>query len=141
MSAETDLSKLLANMAPELQDGEYVFCSLSPDSFKDLKVEPLGWFREAEGITLILERDAAERAGLGYQSVWRMITLRVHSSLQAVGFLAAVTTKLALRGVSVNPVSAYYHDHLFVPADKGELALKLLGEMMERAGEQASEGR
>jgi hypothetical protein len=141
MGAETDLGKLLANMAPELQKGEYVFCSVSTDSFNDLKVELLGWFREAEGVALILEQDAADRVGLGYPSVWRMITLRVHSSLEAVGFLAAVTTKLAEAGLSVNPVSAYYHDHLFVPADKGELALKLLRELMREAGERASEER
>ncbi|MGD8750970.1 MAG: ACT domain-containing protein [Anaerolineales bacterium] len=136
MDAETDLGKLLANMEPELQEGDYVFCSLSPDSFKDLKVEPLGWFRETEGITLILERELAARAGLKFQGLWRMITLQVHSSLEAVGFLAAVTAKLASAGVSVNPVSAYYHDHLFVPAEKGELALKLLGDLIGEAVEQ-----
>jgi hypothetical protein len=106
-----------------------------------LEVEPRGWFWEAEGITLILEREVAERAGLKFQGLWRMITLQVHSSLQAVGLLAAVTTKLASVGVSVNPVSAYYHDHLFVPAEKGELALKLLVELMGEARKQASVGR
>jgi hypothetical protein len=141
MNAETNVQRLLANMEPELREGEYVFCSLPADAFEDLKAEPLGWFREAEGITLILEREMAERDGLSYQGIWRLITLQVHSSLEAVGFLAAVTAELAAAGVSVNAVSAYYHDHLFVPAEKRDLAVKLLGELMRSAGEQTSDER
>jgi hypothetical protein len=60
-----------------------------------------------------------------------MITLTVQSSLEAVGFLAAITTKLATHGISVNAISAYYHDHLFVPADKAEIAMRLLQEFSE----------
>ncbi|RVA88555.1 ACT domain-containing protein, partial [Mesorhizobium sp. M7A.F.Ca.CA.004.02.1.1] len=56
----------------------------------------------------------------------RMVTLNIHSSLEAVGFLAAITTRLAAAGMGVNPVSAFYHDHLFVPADRAEEALELL---------------
>jgi hypothetical protein len=36
----------------------------------------------------------------------------VHSSLDAVGFMAAVTTRLAKINIGVNPVSGFYHDHL-----------------------------
>lgn len=57
-----------------------------------------------------------------------MISLMAHSSLDAVGFLAAITAKLAAAGISVNPVSAFYHDHLFVPFDKAEMAMNLLSE-------------
>jgi hypothetical protein len=60
-----------------------------------------------------------------------MVTLNIHSSLEAVGFLAAITTRLATAGMGVNPVSAFYHDHLFVPADRAEEALELLMELAE----------
>ena len=43
-----------------------------------------------------------------------MITLTVRSALAAVGSLAAVTTRLADAGMSVNPVPGYDHDHLRV---------------------------
>jgi hypothetical protein len=43
-----------------------------------------------------------------------MITLTVHSDLEAVGLLAKVSNKLAQEGISINVVSAYYHDHIFV---------------------------
>ena len=35
-------------------------------------------------------------------------------------------TRLAAAGISVNAVSAFHHDHLFVPEDRAEEALRLL---------------
>ena len=129
MTAELELEKLLAAMSPELREGEYVFSSISPEEFNDMQVEPVGWFREAEGISLILDRAAAQRLGIKQSSAFRMISLNVNSSLEAVGFLAAVTEKLAAAGVSVNAVSAFHHDHLFIPAEKADLAISLLNDL------------
>lgn len=58
-----------------------------------------------------------------------MITLTVHSSLEAVGFLAVITRHLAQHSISVNAVSAYHHDHLFVPVHRADEAMRLLGDM------------
>jgi hypothetical protein len=44
----------------------------------------------------------------------KKVTLGVHSSLDAVGFMAAITTRLAKISIGVNPVSGFYHDHLYV---------------------------
>ena len=55
-------------------------------------------------------------------------TLSVHSSLEAVGFTAAVTRRLAEEGISANVIAAHYHDHIFVPTNDATLALKLLVE-------------
>ena len=129
MTAELELEKLLTAMSPELREGEYVFSSISPEEFNDMQVEPVGWFREAEGISLILDRAAAQRLGIKQSSAFRMISLNVNSSLEAVGFLAAVTEKLAAAGVSVNAVSAFHHDHLFIPAEKANLAISLLNDL------------
>ena len=62
-----------------------------------------------------------------------MITLTVHSSLEAVGFLAAITARLAAAGISVNAVSGFYHDHLFVPEHKADEALHHLQNMHDPA--------
>jgi hypothetical protein len=94
-----------------------------------LALDPVGLFREAEGWTLILDPVQAEAARLPYDAIFRQITLSVHSSLEAVGFLAAVTHHLAAHGISVNPVSAYYHDHLFVPADCAHRVMNLLQDL------------
>ncbi len=129
MTAELELEKLLTAMSPELREGEYVFSSVTQEDFDDMQIEPVGWFREVEGISLILDRAAAQRLGLKQSSAYRMISLNVNSSLEAVGFLAAVTEKLAAAGVSVNAVSAFHHDHLFIPAEKADLAISLLNDL------------
>ena len=61
---------------------------------------------------------------------WAMITLSIHSDLEAVGFLAAITTVLAAIDIPVNAVSAYYHDHTFVPYEHHDDALECLRCMM-----------
>jgi len=129
MNAETNLKKLLALMEPELRPEEFVFATVSHADFKELQLEPWGWFREHEGITLILEKNAATTAGLKHTFPSRMITLTVHSSLEAVGFLAVITERLAAAGISVNAISAYYHDHLLVSLDRASQAMEILHQL------------
>lgn len=126
MSGETNLEVLLKSMKPVLRGGEFVFLTTRRSLLEAIPLEPLGLFHEEEGLTLILPREKADAAGLPYSAVFRMITLSVHSSLEAVGFLAAITHRLAARGISVNPVSAYFHDHLFVPSARAEESLAVL---------------
>ena len=126
MTGETDLKTLLASMTPQLLAGTYVFVTLPPGVPVAENLEPVMVFREREGTTLIVTEDAASAAGLAASFRCRMITLNIHSSLEAVGFLAAITARLAAAGMGVNPVSAFYHDHLFVPADRAEEALVFL---------------
>jgi hypothetical protein len=128
MSGETNLSILLKSMQPVLREGEYVFCSIDHQNSNYLQLNPLCLFYEDEGLTLILSRESADATALPYTSVFRLITLSVHSSLDAVGFLAAITSKLAEHSISVNPVSAYYHDHLFIPAARADEVMELLQE-------------
>lgn len=128
MSGETNLAVLLQSMNPILRDEEYVFCSMNHHDNSYLKLEPICVFREDEGLTLIVRRDRADAADISYSSVFRMVTLSVHSSLDAVGFLATITSKVAQYGISVNPVSAYYHDHLFIPAARACEVMQLLHE-------------
>jgi hypothetical protein len=65
-----------------------------------------------------------------------MITLNVTSSLEAVGFMAVIATRLATRNMGVNPVSGFYHDHLYVPLGREDEAVeelaKLAGETQQR---------
>ncbi|NJL48189.1 MAG: ACT domain-containing protein [Leptolyngbyaceae cyanobacterium SM2_5_2] len=125
MAEETELCTLLRAMQPVLQEEIYVFAR-TPWVDGGSTLHPIGLFREKEGLTLILPQSQADASGLSYTTVFAMITLSVHSSLEAVGFLAAITTHLASHNISVNPVSAFYHDHLFVPVAKAQTAMALL---------------
>ena len=129
MTGETDLRTLLGSMSPELVPGTHVFVTVPPGAPHPDGLNPVMTFREREGVTLILLEETARAAGLTSSFRCRMITLNIHSSLEAVGFLAAVTARLAAAGMGVNPVSAYFHDHLFVPADRADEAMAILREL------------
>ena len=127
--AEKNLQVLLSSMKPHLQSEEYVFCTVGKKEFASLSFAPLCVFHEEEGVTLIVEKQVAQNASLQYSGSWALITCTINSDLTAVGFLAAMSTALADAGIAVNAVSAYYHDHLFVPAARAQEALQILQEL------------
>lgn len=129
MRGERNLDALIAGMRPRLVDGEFVFATVPTGDAWPAGVEPVMVFRESEGTTLVCERAAAESHGLRSTFPCRMITLDVHSALDAVGFMSAITSELARAGIGVNPVSAYFHDHLFVPLDRAMEAIERLRAM------------
>ncbi len=129
MPAILDLQQLLKTMKPELQKGEFAFCTTEKSYDEFAHLNPLASFREAEGLTLVLETQQADNAQLSYEGVFSQITLTVHSSLEAVGLTAAVANKLSQSGISANVVAAYYHDHLFVQRKHAEKALAALREL------------
>lgn len=125
-SGETDLDYLIKNMQPTLDDEELVFCSLPPARAEEFFVLCQGYYVEREGITVIIGKHLADLHSLDYDLIFKRITLNVHSSMAAVGFLARITEVLAAQGFSVNVISAYYHDHLFIQSDQAQAALKTL---------------
>src|SRR5476651_2881811 len=100
MSGERDLKALLQGMKPEMQEGVFVFCTLPEGKEIPASLKPVHIFHEREGTTFVVRREEAEAAGLPWQFASRLITLTVHSSLEAVGFLAAITAPLAAAGIS-----------------------------------------
>lgn len=127
MIAETDLSVLLKNLNPMASSENYIFTTLPADKLSSTLVSVAkGMFQEREGTTLILPVTAAKQANLQFEGYYRCITCEVHSSLDAVGMTAAMSTALGNAGISANVVAAYYHDHIFVPAEKVDVALDVL---------------
>jgi hypothetical protein len=116
---------LIKSLKPSLHEGIYVFCSVKELPPID-KNNIVCMFRESEGITLILERDIADKAGIGYTFVAAWITITIQSSLDSVGLTAAFAEELAEKGISCNVVAGYHHDHIFVPKDKASDAMKIL---------------
>lgn len=130
MTGETDIEKLLASMSPVLIHGEYVFCSFPDAQYGERsELKPFASCVEHEGLTLIIPRSRADTNQLSYDSVFRGITLRIHSSLDAVGLTAAVSVKLTEYGISANVIAGYFHDHIFVQSEYAEKAMAALGEL------------
>jgi uncharacterized protein len=120
---DQELAALLRNLEARITPGQFVFCSVDA---VPADAQPLATIREDEGLTVVVEKDEADRAGWDYDSVAAMVTLGVRSRLDAVGLTAAVSSALAHAGISCNVMAGYFHDHLFVPVDRAEEALGLL---------------
>lgn len=124
-------------MEPKLDPQSYIFCCVGNKKIDEIAyLNPLMTFREKEGLTLILEKEDAIWNNIQFESVYRLITLSVHSSLDAVGLTASFSEKLASRNISANVISAYFHDHIFVQEHKAEEALKALYELQSLEGKQ-----
>ncbi|MBQ4833665.1 ACT domain-containing protein [Pseudoalteromonas sp. MMG010] len=124
------LNELLSSMNPILQEDEYIFCCLGGTLSDYIHLNPLASYVEDEGLTLILTAKTAEQAGITYECKYHLITLNVHSSLEAVGLTAAVSAKLTEHNISANVVAAFYHDHIFVNTEKSLAALNALKEIV-----------
>jgi hypothetical protein len=129
MNGESNLNKLLASMNPQLNGGEYVFCTLKKITI-DLE-NILCFFRETEGITIVCTQKYAEQQGYNYHGTFAWITLQVHSALESVGLTAAFSTALAQNHISCNVIAGYYHDHIFVPKSDAIAAIKVLKNLSE----------
>ena len=133
MEKISDLKELLKNMEPEIIEGKYYIASLDESQLMALT----GYldyitciYREKEGLTILfseeIKEDITQLTDNEIVGPFAMITLNVHSDLMAVGFLAKITEVLAKEKISVNAFSAYHHDHLFVPYDRKDDAIKAL---------------
>jgi hypothetical protein len=130
MSGETNIESLLKNMTPQLNEGEYVFCTVP--SIDDIDMaDVIGAFKEVESWTIILNKELADKLGYKYSYIAAWITLTIHSSLEAIGLTAAFSSALTKHFISCNVVAAYYHDHIFVAQQDAEKALNVLKELVK----------
>jgi uncharacterized protein len=134
-AAVSDLQTMISTMSPALNKQLVAYVSLpdfeTPSGL--LSHETIATFRESEGLTLIVDLEVAERKELpiAFRAAW--ITLTVHSDLAAVGLTAAFAKALGDQGISCNVMAAYYHDHIFVPVEKAELAMEALRALQRSA--------
>lgn len=132
MIGESNLSKLIKNMTPKLNPGEFVFSTVTDPSRIDRK-DTVFEFKESEGVTIVLEKSKADKLELSYEYVASWITLMIHSSLEAVGLTAAFSTALAKHNISCNVVAGYYHDHIFVDTKDANKVISVLKNISEKS--------
>lgn len=121
----SNLAELLGSMKPVLNAGTYAFVSVPEGMELDWSVV-ISCIREPEGLSVVMAEADAITQGLPilFRSAW--VTLLVRSDLQAVGFTAAISAALGHAGISCNVVAGVYHDHIFVPHDRGPEAISIL---------------
>lgn len=129
MSGLHDLDRALASLDATPQ-GIYVFATVPtvPDG-----LDPFAVIAEDEGYTVVVTEEQARDAALPLDEKFARITLGVHSSLNAVGLTATISQTLASRSISCNVIAGYFHDHLFVQADRVTEASAALDELARQA--------
>jgi len=124
VTGETDIEALLRGMKPVLDPRRFNFSTHTDMTLEDAaQYSPIAAFQEAEGLTLIAEGNALPR--------YAMITLTIHSSLEAVGLTAAVSKALSDENISANVVAAFYHDHIFVNENDADRAVNVIQKLSE----------
>lgn len=118
--AERDLNRLLAGLAPVVRPVPYVVVETDAD------IPAAAVIVEDEATTKIVERTLAEEHGLTYTFVAAWITCTVESDLEAIGMTAAISSALADAGIACNVLAASRHDHLLVPWDRRDDAVRIL---------------
>jgi len=113
-------------MSPSLDRSLFVYVTLDGAYGDHAELAPLASFAEAEGLSLLVPKDAADERGLEYDGAFCGIKLGVRSSLHAVGLTAAVSTALTDAGISANVIAATHHDYVFVPEADSNAALRAL---------------
>lgn len=129
---ETHLERMLAGLAIDVRPGTFAFVS-SDASIPAEKVWAM--IREPEGTTLVLEVETASAHGIpvDFEAAW--LTVKVHSSLEAVGLTAALSSALAESGIPCNVLAGCFHDHLLVPFDRAAEAVAVLNRLRRNSSE------
>jgi hypothetical protein len=133
---EKSLTTLLSTLKLAIHPETFVFLTLPPSQSPPPTLYLHMTFREAEGLTIITTKESAMLHNLDYTFPSKMITLNIHSSLDAVGFMAAISKKLTEHSIGANPVSGFYHDHCFVPLGKELDAMNALEDLIRESKSQ-----
>ena len=123
-------------MTPELQLGDFVFVTTDDLALIGaVSSEAISTFKEKEGMSMLIPADFAQKSDFNVDHPMRCITLNVYSSLEGVGLTAAVATALGNASIPCNMIAAFHHDHVFVPSDMCEAAMKVLTQLQEHAAD------
>lgn len=133
MIGQTDLPTLLATLEPSLSETEFAFGTIADPTEAHAIQGIIATFAEDEGLSVVAPAEALATAGILQSRGWAMISLKVHSSLSAIGLTAALTSSLADKGISANVVAGFFHDHLFVDWEHRHRALAILSTLAAAA--------
>jgi hypothetical protein len=124
------LDEILAQLDPSLDDTVYVFVSCRTPL---TEIAPFAMVREDDRFSYVVSEADASRCGLHGEYRSRRLELGLDTDLGLVGLIARIAAELALHGIAVNPIAGHRRDHLLVPAERANDALKVLSDAAARA--------
>ena len=126
---EHDLARMLASLDVQQRPGLFTFVT---GDWPGLRQKAQATIQEDEGPTYVVAVGDAVEVGapVDFVAVW--LTLTVWSSLASVGLTAAFASALADADVPCNVLAGYHHDHLLVPAERADVALRVLRKLSSR---------
>jgi len=125
-----ELKDILGNLKPRILEGSFVFTTSNDELVHLMKTfKPIATFREEEGITLVISKDEADKFNIKYDSLFRCISLGVHSSLNSYGLISSISRELTKKKISSNVFSGFYHDHIFVQSDLADTAIQVINSL------------
>jgi hypothetical protein len=129
MPGEHDLPRMLASLDVQQRPGLFTFVT---GDWPGLRQKAHATIQEDEGLTQVVAVADAVEVGAPVEFVAVWLTLTVWSSLESVGLTAAFASALAESGVPCNVIAGYHHDHLLVPAEQADEALRVLRKLSSR---------
>lgn len=133
LQKEASLQEILQNLDPVIAPETYVYVGVSNQSLlKILGFDPVAFFKEPEGITLILKKEDADNNLLGYQSEFCRIILNAPYTMLCAGLTAIVSSALAKAGISVIPILTAYKRSIFVEKEDAQTALEILNALQNK---------
>ena len=124
MTGITDLDEMLRTLTVTRRAETYTFATLR-------SAPPLGdgiaaVIEETEGLTVVatVTRARSEGWSVDFEAAW--LTLNIHSALEAVGLTSAFSAALTEAAIPCNTLAGFHHDHLLVPIDQADDAIRVL---------------
>lgn len=115
MSEETSLQQILQQLNPSISTDTFVFVAINNQSLlKVLGYDPIAFFKEPEGITLVLRKEDADNNMLKYDKELCRITFNAPYHFECAGFNAIIASALAKAGIGVTPLKTLYKRSLLV---------------------------
>ena len=105
---------------PKLKHGKFEFITIKDGVIPN---EAVAMIKEDEGMTLVLPTDKTNG------DIFAWISLVQETSLTATGITKAFSAALSDAGIACNVIAAFYHDHMLVPYDKREEAMKIIAQI------------
>jgi hypothetical protein len=142
MDIDEGLVRLLARTEAVMHPDKFMIVSIDRDEIgkvrlmmKELRVFSSVTFERSE-VSLIVKAGTWEHLREGFiqykeKGPYMLITFDLVLELSIVGYLAAISARLAKAGVSIFALSTFLRDHILVKAEEAEKAMKTLRGFIE----------